>query len=204
MLQLKVCGMRDSKNIAELIKLQPDFIGFIFHNKSPRYVTQNPVIEFPKTIKKVGVFVDKDEPFIRNKAIEFNLDFIQLHGNETPKECQKLRTQGFQIIKAFNISENFDFQALQAYEPYCDYFLFDAFGMNAGGNGITFNWDLIQKYKGETPFLLSGGIDDTMDKEIKRLNHPKFAGIDINSGFEIKPGFKDIEKIKKFKQGLTK
>jgi len=201
-MKLKVCGMRDSTNITELILLQPDFIGYIFHKKSPRNVTQNPGIYFPKTIKKVGVFVDKKESFIKDKARDFNLDFIQLHGNETPKECKELKNKGFKIIKAFNISEDFDFQALQAYEPYCDYFLFDAFGKNAGGNGIAFDWKLLDNYKGETPFLLSGGIDDTLVKEIKRINHPKFAGIDINSGFEIKPAIKDIEKIKDFKKEL--
>lgn len=202
MLQLKVCGMRDSKNITKLIKLQPDFMGFVFHKKSPRNVGEKLGIDIPKTINKVGVFVDKEEAYIKDKARDFNLDVIQLHGNETPKECQKLRAQGFQIIKAFNISEDFDFQQLQAYEPYCDYFLFDAFGIHAGGNGITFNWELIQKYTGEIPFLLSGGIDETMAKEIKRINHPKFAGIDINSGFELEPALKDIDKIKGFKKEL--
>jgi len=203
MLQLKVCGMRDVVNIEELIKLQPDFMGFIFHEESPRNVIDIPNVEILSSINKVGVFVDKDIPFIREKATNFNLDYIQLHGNETPKECQELKDKGFKIIKAFNISESFDFLQLQAFEPFCEYFLFDAFGTNAGGNGIVFNWSLIQKYNGKTPFLLSGGIDNTMAKEIKRIHHPRFAGIDINSGFEITPGLKDIKKIEEFKQGLT-
>jgi len=203
MLQLKVCGMRDVVNIEELIKLQPDFMGFIFHEESPRNVIDIPNVEIPSSINKVGVFVDKDIPFIREKATNFNLDYIQLHGNETPKECQELKDKGFKIIKAFNISESFDFLQLQAFEPFCEYFLFDAFGTNAGGNGIVFNWNLIQKYNGKTPFLLSGGIDNTMAKEIKRIHHPRFVGIDINSGFEITPGLKDIKKIEEFKQGLT-
>ncbi len=194
--------MRDATNIAKLIKIQPDFIGFIFHEKSPRNVTETSKVYFPETIKKVGVFVDKEESFIRDKVTDYTLDLIQLHGNETSKQCMDLKEKGLKIIKAFNISEDFDFQALKVYEPYCEYFLFDAFGKNAGGNGIVFNWDLLQKYTGKIPFLLSGGIDDTLVKEIKSINHPKFAGIDINSGFEIKPALKDIKNIEKFKHNV--
>ncbi len=203
-MKLKVCGMRDARNITELIKLQPDFMGFIFHKKSPRNVSEISNVDFPKTIKKVGVFVDKEELFIREKVLDYGLDVIQLHGNETPKECQQLKMKEFEIIKAFQISEDFDFEKLSDYEPFCNYFLFDAFGKDAGGNGITFNWNLLQKYNGQTPFLLSGGLDGTMTESILNISHDKFAGIDINSGFEIAPALKDIEKIKKFKQSLQR
>jgi len=199
---LKVCGMRDTANITELIKLQPDFMGFIFHEKSPRNVVEIPSIEIPSNIKKVGVFVDKDIVFIKEKAKDFNLDYIQLHGNETPEFCKSLKEKGYKIIKAFNISENFNFEQLQAYETFCDYFLFDAFGKKAGGNGIIFNWELLRKYKGQTSFLLSGGIDHTMAQEIRNVNHSKLAGIDINSGFEIKSALKDIKKIEEFKRNF--
>lgn len=204
MQQLKVCGMRDSVNIAKLVKLQPDFIGFIFHEKSPRNVIETPSVEIPSIIKKVGVFVNSNIQFISEKSKDFKLNCIQLHGKETSKYCKTLTEKGFSIIKAFNISEEFNFNQLYAYEPFCDYFLFDAYGKKAGGNGITFNWELLQKYKGQIPFLLSGGIDETMVEEIRNIKHPKFAGIDINSGFEIKPALKDIEKIKKLKQELAK
>ena len=148
--------------------------------------------------------------FILKKAHEFNLDAVQLHGKETPEFCSELisplerglRGVSFKIIKAFNISDAFDFKQLNAYEACCDYFLFDAFGKKAGGNGITFNWDLLSKYNGKTPFLLSGGIDETMVSEIKKINHPQFIGIDINSGFEIEPALKDVEKIKEFNKML--
>lgn len=201
-MKLKVCGMRDAVNISELIKLQPDFMGFIFHEKSPRNVSITSNVDFPKSIKKAGVFVDKEESFIRDKVSDYKLDLIQLHGNETPKQCEILKDKGFEIIKAFNISEDFDFEKLNEYEPFCNYFLFDAFGKNAGGNGISFNWNLLQKYKGQTPFLLSGGIDETMTETILNISHDKFAGIDINSGFEIAPALKDIKKIKKFKENV--
>jgi len=212
MLLLKVCGMRDTANITELIKLQPDFMGIIFHEKSPRNVLEIPSVEIPSSIKKVGVFVDKDIPNIIEKVKDFKLDGIQLHGSESPNFIKELLNNSLleeglrevSLIKAFNISEDFNFEQLQAYEPFCDYFLFDAFGKKAGGNGITFNWELLQKYNGQTPFLLSGGINGDMASKLKQIDHPKFVGVDINSGFEIKPALKDIDKIKKFKKELVK
>ncbi len=200
-MKLKVCGMRERTNIAELIQVQPDFIGFIFHEKSSRNVTGIPEMEIPKTIKKVGVFVDKSIEFILQKGKMFHLDYIQLHGKETPAFCNALNKH-YKIIKAFNIKDDFDFTQLKAYETFCNLFLFDAFGKKAGGNGIIFNWNLLQNYKGETPFLLSGGIDKTMVAEIKQINHPKFMGIDINSGFEIEPALKNTKQIKLFKDEL--
>ncbi|MCO6499631.1 MAG: phosphoribosylanthranilate isomerase [Vicingus serpentipes] len=202
MLQLKVCGMADSSNITELAKIQPDFIGFIFHETSPRNVVDFPDLNIPKTIKKVGVFVDKDIDFISKKVNEFGLDYIQLHGKESPLLCEKLKKEGLKIIKAFNVHDAFDFSQLKDYAQHCDYFLFDAFGKNEGGNGILFDWNLLERYKGNVPFLLSGGIDETMVNAIKKVTHPQFMGIDINSGFEIKPALKNIEKIKNFIQML--
>jgi len=203
MMKLKVCGMRSVENIAELIKLNPDFIGFIFHEKSPRNVVEFPLVSIPKNIKKTGVFVDKLLEFIQEKAQQFGLDYIQLHGNETPKYCDELKTKGFKLIKAFNINAAFDFEQTKAYEQYCDFFLFDAFGKQAGGNGITFNWNLLQNYKGNTPFLLSGGINNTMADELLAFKHKQYQGIDINSGFELAPALKNIEMIKEFKAKLN-
>jgi len=202
MLQLKVCGMSDSSNIADLIKVQPDFIGFIFHEASPRNIIDFPKFVIPSTIKKVGVFVNKGIDFIEQKVGLFGLNYVQLHGKETPLFCGELTAKGVKIIKAFNIHDAFDFDQLKAYETFCDYFLFDAFGKNAGGNGVVFNWELLKNYNGNTPFLLSGGIDETMVIAIKKVKHPQFVGIDINSGFEIKPALKDVKKIKQFKQRL--
>ena len=202
MMKLKVCGMRSSENISELIKLNPDFIGFIFHEKSPRNVIELPQVVIPKNIKKTGVFVDKPMTFIQEKAKRFDLDYIQLHGKESPEFCKILQAEGFRLIKAFTITSNFDFEQTKAYESYCEFFLFDAFGKQAGGNGITFNWELLQKYKGNTPFLLSGGINNTMVKNVLGFNHKQYKGIDINSGFELKPAIKNIEQIKTFKDAL--
>jgi len=202
MLKLKVCGMRNSENIVVLSEVQPDFIGFIFHKKSSRNISEEVLINTPKNIDRVGVFVNESKEFITNKIKKYHLDYVQLHGIESPEFCYEIKKLGFGIIKAFNISENFDFSSLRNYEQQCDYFLFDAFGKQPGGNGITFNWKLLDKYEGETPFLLSGGIDGTMTNEIKKISHPKFTGVDINSGFETAPGLKNIEQIKTFKNEL--
>ena len=202
MLKLKVCGMRNSENINALSEVQPDFIGFIFHAKSSRNISEAVLTNTPENIARVGVFVNESEEFIATKIIQHHLDYVQLHGNESPEFCKEVKNLEVGIIKAFNISENFDFSSLINYEQQCDYFLFDAFGKQAGGNGITFNWELLNKYKGKTSFLLSGGIDDTMVDEIKKITHSKFRGIDINSGFEIEPALKDIAKIKCFKTSI--
>ncbi|TXB64302.1 phosphoribosylanthranilate isomerase [Vicingus serpentipes] len=202
MLLLKVCGMKDNSNIAELIQLQPDFIGFIFHEKSPRNVVDHIEVNFPSNIKKVGVFVNESEEFIHSKIISFKLNSAQLHGNESPEFCQKIKDLGVDIIKAFNIHPEFDFKQLKAYEPYCDYFLFDAFGKKAGGNGIVFNWELLNQYSENIPFLLSGGIDETMVDQIKIFKHSQFVGIDINSKFETANCYKNITNIKLFKDEL--
>ena len=196
-LKIKVCGMREHENIDQLIRLKPDFIGFIFHEKSLRNVTEVPKTKIPKNIKKVGVFVNKSIDFILNKTAKFNLDFVQLHGDESPEFCKKLHQKKIPVIKAFNIDLTFDFKKPEKYQAYCSYFLFDAKGKLAGGNGILFDWTILQNYKNKTPFLLSGGIDETMANQIKNFTHPQFKGIDINSKFEIKPALKDIKKIKK-------
>lgn len=202
MLQLKVCGMRDEKNLSDLIELRPDFIGLIFHENSPRNISAPVEMELPDNTILTGVFVDKSEAFIMMKISEYGLKAIQLHGKESPIFCEKIKESNQKVIKAFNIHSEFDFSIIDEYAPYCDYFLFDAFGKNAGGNGITFDWNLLDNYIGKTPFLLSGGIDSDMVETLKEIKHSMFKGVDLNSKFEIEPGLKDIEKIKTFKNEL--
>jgi phosphoribosylanthranilate isomerase len=201
-MQIKVCGMRDKENISGLMTLKPDYIGFIFYNKSKRFVTDFPQIEIPSSVKKVGVFVNETIDEIIEIVKKYKLDFVQLHGDETPDYCEKVALQNIKIIKAFSVDENFDFSAIKPFEKHVALFLFDTKGKNYGGNGIKFNWDLLQNYKGKTPFLLSGGITKNDAEEIKKMKHPAFLGIDINSGFEIEPGLKNIKEIKEFKNRL--
>ncbi len=202
-MKIKVCGMQDKENISGLLALKPDYIGFIFYGQSKRYVADFPQIEIPSTIKKVGVFVNETIEEIIEKTNKHTLDFVQLHGNETSEYCEKLVAKNIKIIKAFSVDENFDFSAIKPFEKCVSLFLFDTKGNNYGGNGIKFNWELLQNYTGKTPFLLSGGISKNDSAEIKKMKHPAFLGIDINSGFELEPGLKNIKEIKEFKSLLV-
>lgn len=201
MIKLKVCGMKYQDNIRQLAELEPDFIGFIFYEKSKRYVTNGLDIKslnIPKSIKKVGVFVNSTIEVINEKVQLYKLDFVQLHGNESVEFCRELKQAGIKIIKAFQIDEDFDFFVIERYETVCDYFLFDTKTKLYGGSGNKFNWQILEKFNNQKPFFLSGGIDMEDVDEIKKLKNLNIFAIDINSRFEINPGNKDIEKIKEF------
>ncbi|MEO8234511.1 MAG: phosphoribosylanthranilate isomerase [Flavobacterium sp.] len=196
-MKLKICGMKYPENILEVSEFLPDFLGFIFWEKSSRYF-DGEIPEIPKSIKKVGVFVNATLEEIGFKIKKYDLHVIQLHGNENPEFCKKLKKENIEIIKVFSINDDFDFSLLKPFENACDYFLFDTKGKLPGGNGITFNWQILQQYKSTKPFFLSGGIGSEEIENIKKLNLPIYT-IDVNSKFEIEPGLKDIELLKKFK-----
>ncbi len=199
-MKLKVCGMQETENIAALASLQPDYMGFIFWEPSKRYCTTVPT-DIPKHIKKVGVFVDETKKQIKEKVKLFGLDAVQLHGDESPRQCAALLNL-CEVIKAFRIGPDFDFKTLTPYQDHCTYFLFDTQGPLPGGNGTAFDWKLLVGYTLDTPFFLSGGIGlghVEAIAEIRKRNLPIHA-LDINSQFESKPGVKKIEKIEKFKQ----
>ncbi|MBP5136570.1 MAG: phosphoribosylanthranilate isomerase [Paludibacteraceae bacterium] len=203
---LKVCGMREAANIKELAALSPDFMGFIFYPPSSRFVStidENTIKSIPKKIRKVGVFVNENVLKIKDIAKNFRLDVIQLHGDESPDVCMKLKREGYVVIKAFHIASADDFSDMLDYEGTCDYFLFDTKTQGYGGSGMTFDWTFLDKYTGQTPFLLSGGIRLESVQDLWKLNHPKLAGFDINSGFEVKPALKDIDLVKKFKERMA-
>ena len=196
---IKVCGMREEDNIRQLEQLDIDWMGFIFYSGSPRYVGQK-VKYLPEKVKKIGVFVDQNPQIIRERAMQNNLDAIQLHGSEPPWYCINLQEEGYQVIKSFRIDpDGFIPNAqLNAYEGKCNYFLLDTKTKLHGGSGKRFNWEKLAEYNGDTPFILSGGISPEDAEEIKSFKHPKFAGIDINSRFETEPAIKDTEMIKSF------
>ena len=207
--------MREKYNINGLRQLPVDFVGLIFYEKSPRFVEgQGEDVSFLKKeiqrfgssnefIKKVGVFVDAETDYVFAKVKEYGLDYVQLHGNENIFYCEELKKAGIRIIKTFAVDKNFSFTNTEAFQYYCDFFLFDTKGEKPGGNGTAFDWTILDNYKGETPFFLSGGINPKMEKKIKDLKHPKLYGVDINSGFEIKPGFKDIDLIATFIKNIN-
>ena len=191
--------MRDADNIREVEALGIDMMGFIFWPKSSRYVSQRPDY-LPKHVKRVGVFVDEDPEQVKRLAADYGLDYIQLHGQESPAYIFQLG--GLHIIKAFNIATVEDLQQTQPYEGLVDYFLFDTKGKSVGGNGEKFNWDVLDAYQGSTHFLLSGGIGPDDAANVKAFHHPKCIGIDLNSRFEVTPGLKDINKLKRFLEQL--
>ena len=208
-MKIKVCGMRDAENISELIKLRPDYMGFIFYGKSKRFITTFPKVKIPSQIKKVGVFVNEDIDKVIEIAEENNLEAIQLHGNESPEYIEELKVlliRTIEIFKAFSVDDDFDFSKTEAYQEVCDYLLFDTKGKEYGGNGVKFNWKVLDNYKGELPYMLSGGITKNDSQAIvsflRRQESKKCIGIDINSGFEIEPALKNIANIKEFKQNL--
>ena len=198
--RIKICGMKFPENILKVGALLPDFMGFIFWEKSSRYF-DGEIPRLPKYIKKVGVFVDESIENIQSKIEKYNLDCIQLHGTESVEFCQKLKELPIEIIKVFSIKDNFNFEILNVFESVCDYFLFDTKGKLPGGNGTTFDWNLLKKYPSNKPFFLSGGIGIEEIKLLKIMNLPVY-GIDVNSKFETEPGLKNIELLKSFQYKL--
>lgn len=201
-MKIKVCGMRQRENIEELVRLNPDYVGFIFYPQSKRYVGDEISSEIlaviPSNIQKVGVFVDEPFESLLDKYSINGLDILQLHGSELPEYCDRLKKMGIQVIKTFKFANDFDFESIKPYESSCDYFLFDTAGKTAGGTGIKFDWDLINQYTGSKPFFLSGGIGSSDFQAISNISHPNLFGVDVNSGFEIVPGMKDILKVSTF------
>ncbi|WP_424494982.1 phosphoribosylanthranilate isomerase [Salinimicrobium sp. GXAS 041] len=194
--------MKFSENIQQVAGLPPDYMGFIFFEKSPRnFDAEIPNID--KNIKKTGVFVDASIDFILEKVRRHQLQAVQLHGNESPQFCATLKAENLEIIKVFSVKDSFDFDILQEYEGKVDFFLFDTKGKAKGGNGITFDWEVLKKYPSETPFFISGGIGLEEMARLKKFQFPKtFYGIDVNSRFETAPGFKNMETLKKLKRTI--
>ena len=204
-MKLKVCGMKYEDNIAEIAAFQPDFLGFIFYSKSPRYF-EGKIPKLSNRIKKVGVFVDAPLEDVINTIKEHQLDAVQLHGHETPEYCAKIQHQSVEIIKVFSIKDEFDFNVLEPYEDVCDYFLFDTKGKQPGGNGYTFNWDVLTNYSSTKPYFLSGGIglsELEKLKEFKNSEASKYCyAIDVNSKFELEPGRKNRNELEQFRHEL--
>jgi phosphoribosylanthranilate isomerase len=193
---IKVCGMRDATNIRKVSGLCPDYLGFIFYPKSKRYVGDNFVVpEIPNAITKVGVFVNESTDVISRLAEKCSIDHVQLHGDETPLQCDELKALGFTVIKAFGVSEDFDFNLLNLYKSRCNYFLFDTTGKSYGGTGRSFDWDVLQKYDQEVPFFLSGGLSLVNTENALNIKSMNIHALDVNSKFEIEPGVKDVAKL---------
>ena len=205
--------MKYQDNMTQVAELQPDYLGFIFYDGSSRFF-DGQMPQLSKKISKVGVFVNASLQNIIEKIRKYDLQAVQLHGEESPVFCEKLKKQCHadqskevvKIIKVFSIKEEFNFDILRPYEAVCDYFLFDTKGKLPGGNGYTFNWKVLRDYPSTTPYFLSGGIGLNEMADVKSFLQKKESkychAIDINSRFEIEPGMKNIEELKEFKRQL--
>ncbi len=197
--------MRVPENIRAIEQTGTNWMGFIFFPRSTRYVASRPAY-LPEQCRRIGVFVNEKTELILSKAKEFGLHGIQLHGKETPEQCLILKSKGLEIVKTFSISHPNNMKAIGDYEGICDYLLFDTACSGYGGSGQIFNWNILQAYQGNTPFLLSGGICPAILPDLLQFKHQQWAGIDLNSGFEIAPGVKDDKAIhtfiKQFKQKI--
>ena len=209
-MKLKICGMKYPDNILEVSQLLPNYMGFIFWKKSSRFF-DGEIPNLPKSIQKVGVFVNAPLDEIVSKIEKYDLNLVQLHGNESVAFCldlkheiKNLKQTPIEIIKVFSILDDFDFSILKEYESVCDYFLFDTKGKLPGGNGTVFDWKVLEKYPSTKPFFLSGGIgieEIAPVKQLLKTNLPIHA-IDINSKFEIEPGLKNKQLLEEFKSTI--
>ena len=212
-MKVKVCGLREPENIAAVNGLGVDYLGLIFHPDSPRFAGQESlsewigdnVAEFSET-DLVGVFVNGEIDYLLNTVHDYHLDWVQLHGKESPGYCQELKLlwsvntlRKASIAKAFPITPDFNFRQTDAYAGSCGLFIFDTGGQAVpGGTGTKWDWSKLDEYRGPVPFLLSGGIGPDDAAAIAAVNHPQFKGIDLNSRFETEPGIKDVERLRGF------
>ncbi|MES2873354.1 MAG: phosphoribosylanthranilate isomerase [Bacteroidota bacterium] len=204
---IKVCGMREPGNIRELSELKPDYVGLIFYLHSQRFVGDlhaDAAAAVSPTSKKTGVFVNESMDTIADAVIQYDLDAVQLHGEESGEFCRTFRKflhnmqteKHVEIIKAFGISERFDFAVLDSYEDFVDYYLFDTKTSQHGGSGETFDWSILENYQGKKPYFLSGGLSAENIEAVKEIKDIRLYGIDLNSKFESEPGVKDINKLR--------
>ena len=205
-MKVKVCGMCDQGNIAEIALLKPDFMGFIFYEPSPRFVERldsRALDLLSAQTKRVGVFVNAPERYVREMARKYKLDCVQLHGNESPEMCRSLRDD-FMVAKAFGIIDSRDMAQSERYEGMCDLYVFDAKTSAYGGSGCGFDHSLLQAYRGATPYLLGGGISQDYAPGPQVIGDMLCAGFDINSRFETAPGIKDVAAVDRFIESVRK
>jgi len=195
--------LKFAANIASVAALQPDYLGFIFYEQSPRFISDvsAELIKYvPPQINTVGVFVNEELEIVKKKVNLYQLKAVQLHGNESAKYCAELKESfnSLEVIKAFGVEEEFDFSVLNVYEDVVDFFLFDTKTKAHGGSGKTFDWKILENYKLNKPYFLSGGIDLEHAAAISKIEDSRLYALDINSRFEIEAGVKDVQKIGEF------
>jgi phosphoribosylanthranilate isomerase len=194
--KVKICGL--TSKLDQISELDIDYVGFIFYSKSPRYVvgklSPEELAALPSRIQKVGVFVNEDQQLIRQLVLDYQLDFVQLHGIESPEVCQDLQQQDIRVIKAFGVGEQFDFEVLKPYLGKVSFFLFDTATVSHGGSGKAFDWSLLKQYPFEVPIFVGGGVGVDNLESLLSQEIPHLYAVDMNSKLEISPGLKDIAK----------
>lgn len=199
-IRIKICGLKDPGNIEEVAALSPQFMGFILYEGSLRYISlkdsERELKKIPGNIQKVGVLVNEPYESAVKIAESGVFDILQLHGNESVDYCRKM-SANIKIIKAFPISNSFPVN-MADYQPWCSFFLFDSSGDKPGGTGKKFNHNILSSYSSNVEYFLSGGISPDDHAYIKSLGYDKMTAVDLNSKFEIKPGVKNIDLLKKF------
>ncbi|MCM1077287.1 MAG: phosphoribosylanthranilate isomerase [Bacteroides sp.] len=204
-LEVKICGMTSPVNIREVIGLQPDYLGLIFHQPSPRNafgLSPEMLDSVRRDMKFVGVFVDRPQDEIISTADIYRLHAIQLHGQESPEVCRRLRGHGFEVWKAIGIEDRGDLERMGEYVGAVDRFVLDKKSRQHGGTGRKFDWQLLNDYALPTDFMLGGGVGPDDIETIATLNHPRLLGLDLNSRFEVSPGIKSTSSLEKFLRHL--
>ena len=204
-MKVKVCGMTLPGQLQQLVDMPVAFAGFIFYEKSPRYVgtTKKDELKMKKEgLSKVGVFVNATIEDIKKAVEEYGLQLAQLHGEESPEFCEQVQ-QFVPVIKAFRVTAETDIDVVVAqYANACNYYLFDTATKLYGGSGEQFNWDVLKKAAVNKPFFLSGGIGPEDMEAIKAFSHPCLYAIDINSKFESSAGVKKMDALQQFLNSL--
>ncbi len=201
-LKIKVCGMTEPRNVRAVCSYGPDYIGYIFYDKSARYVGDNPDPELfrhvPEGTKMTAVFVNEYYERMVELTDKYGIDVVQLHGMESPQTCSALRLRGKTVIKVFPGDQLDNHTLLQDYQGVADYFLFDTPVISYGGSGRKFDWSGLDRLVTDTEFFLSGGISIDDAQQLKALEIPGLSAVDINSRFETEPGIKDAELVGEF------
>jgi phosphoribosylanthranilate isomerase len=200
-MKIKICGLTEKQNLLDVITLRPDYIGLNFYPNSRRFAgynkTLSSLMHAVTRCEKTGVFVNEQQAIILKTVNTYNLDCVQLHGDELPAACAAINTSK-SVIKAFQVTPAFDFKQLNDYVGSCTYFLFDTPSAGYGGSGQCFDWNVLHNREIPLPFFLSGGIGFNHVMRLKKFKHDQLIGVDINSKFEQSPGIKNINDLKAF------
>ena len=194
MIPVKICGITNLEDAQAAARSGASALGLIFYDKSPRNISKETACHIAAGIEGqvplVGVFVDETLDYVNGFAEEVGLNYIQLHGNESPEYCQKIH---FPVIKVFRVAPDFNVEIMNSYNVHA--FLFDAYEKGKpGGTGEIFCWEVVGNLKSDTPIILSGGLNIA---NIERgINVVCPSAVDINSGVELKSGVKDVKQMK--------